>query len=73
MLGIASNDQSIASATDALNEYADILKDAGMDVSVPKVGTEFKISVGTLRQYQRINFDYLSYEENNPIPPDTGI
>ncbi|PKG35074.1 MULTISPECIES: hypothetical protein [Psychrobacter] len=73
LLGIASNDQSIASATDALNEYADILKDAGMDVSVPKVGTEFKISVGTLRQYQRINFDYLSYEENNPIPPDTGI
>lgn len=70
LLGIASNDQSIISATDALNNYADILKDAGMDVSTPKVVTEFQVSVGTLRQYQRINFDYLSYEENNLLPPD---
>lgn len=73
LLGIASDDQSIASATDALNEYANILKDAGMDVSTPKIATEFQVSVGTLRQYQRINFDYLSYEENNPLPPDTDI
>lgn len=70
LLGIASNEQSITPATDALNDYADILKDAGMDVSTPKVATEFQVSVGTLRQYQRINFDYLSYEENNPLPPD---
>lgn len=73
LLGIASDEQSITPATDALNEYADILKNAGMQVSVPKVGTEFQISVGTLRQYQRINFDYLSYEENNLLPPDTAI
>ncbi|WP_367104823.1 hypothetical protein [uncultured Psychrobacter sp.] len=73
LLGIASDEQSIASATDALNEYANILKDAGMDVSTPKVGTEFQISLGTLRQYQRVNFDYLSYEQNNTLPPDTEI
>lgn len=73
ILGIASNEQSIAPATDALNDYADILEDAGMDVSIPKIVTEFQVSVGTLRQYQRINFDYLSYEENSPLPPDTEI
>lgn len=73
LLGIVSDEQSITPATNALNDYADVLTDAGMDVSVPKVGTEFQISLGTLRQYQRINFDYLSYEENNPLPPDTEI
>ena len=73
LLGITSGEQSITFATDVLNDYADILKDAGMDVSVSKVGTEFQISLGTLRQYQRINFDYLSYEESNPLPPDTRI
>lgn len=69
LLGIASDEQSITSATEALNDYAIILREAGMDVSSPKVATEFQVSVGTLRQYQRINFDYLSYEENNPLPP----
>lgn len=73
LLGIVSDEQSITSATDALNKYADILKDAGMDVSTPKVGTEFQISLGTLRQYQRVNFDYLSYEQNKTLPPDTEI
>lgn len=73
LLGIASEGQSITSATDALNDYAAILKEAGMDVSTPKVGTEFQITVGTLRQYQRINFDYLSYEENTPLPPDITL
>ena len=71
LLGIAYDENSITSANEMLNEYAEILTNAGMDVSIPKIGTEFQIAVGTLRQYQRINFDYLSYEENNPLPPDT--
>lgn len=71
LLGIAYDENSITSANEMLNEYAEILINAGMDVSIPKIGTEFQIAVGTLRQYQRINFDYLSYEENNPLPPDT--
>ncbi len=70
LLGIAYDKNSLIPATEALEEYASILKNAGMDVSAPKVGTEFQITIGTLRQYQRINFDYLSYEENNPLPPD---
>ena len=70
LLGIAYDENSITSANEMLNEYAEILINAGMDVSIPKIGTEFQIAVGTLRQYQRINFDYLSYEENNPLPPD---
>lgn len=73
LLGIASDEQSITTATDALNDYADILKEAGMDVSIPKVGTEFQVSLGTLRQYQRVNFDYLSYEQNTTLPPDIEI
>lgn len=73
LLGIVSEEQYLSIATDTLNEYADILKNAGMDVSDPKVGTEFQISVGTLRQYQRINVDYLSYEQNTPQPPDTLV
>ncbi|MGB6824611.1 hypothetical protein [Psychrobacter sp.] len=73
LLGVASDEESIVSATEALDDYATILREAGMDVSDPKIGTEFQISVGTLRQYQRINFDYLSYEQGTSLPPDIEI
>lgn len=73
LLGVASDEESIASATEALDDYATILREAGMDVSDPKIGTEFQISVGTLRQYQRVNFDYLSYEQGTNLPPDIEI
>jgi hypothetical protein len=73
LLGIAYDENSLISATEMLNEYANILRNSGMEVSDPKIGTEFQIAIGTLRQYQRINFDYLSYEENIPLPSDTEL
>lgn len=73
LIGTATDEGSIEIAKQALKDYSQIMQDAGMDVSIPVAVTEFQVSVGTLRQYQRINFDYLSYEENTPLPPDTEL
>ncbi len=70
LLGIVGSNDDKEKAKLALDKYAEILSKAGMNLSEPKVVTESEISVATFRQYQRINFDSLSFEANLAYPTE---
>lgn len=51
-------------------QYKAALLAARMDVGLEKIVDEFKVSVGSLKQYKRFNLDELSYKNNDPLPPE---
>lgn len=73
LLGIIETADHREDALQSLKKYADLMSKAGMEVTEPNVFMEEEISLATFRQYQRINFDYLSYEADTPLPPDTSL
>lgn len=73
LLGMVAAEEDIFQATQTLQRYAELMQNAGMNVASLKIFTESQISVATFRQYQRINFDYLSYEADTPLPPDASF
>lgn len=73
LLGMTAAEKDFFQATQTLQRYAELMQNAGMNVADLKILTESQISVATFRQYQRINFDYLSYEADTPPPPDTSF
>ncbi|MHA3112914.1 hypothetical protein [Acinetobacter sp. ANC 4193] len=56
-----------------VDQYKKALQDAKMDVGEVKITTEFKVSVGTLKQYKRFNLDELSYKSDDPLPPEINM
>lgn len=56
-------------ATVAIDAYAEILRNAGIDVA-HAVLTEDEVSVAMLRGYKRFYFDDLSYKETSSFPPE---
>lgn len=70
LLGIIETADYRKDALQSLKKYADLMNEAGMEVNEPNVFMEKEISLARFRQYQRINFDYLSYEANFLLPPD---
>lgn len=56
-----------------IGQYKQALLDAKMNVGPEKIVTEFKVSVGTLKEYKRFNLDELSYKSNDPLPPEIGM
>ncbi len=56
-----------------INQYRSALLAARMDVGKPIIASEFKVSVGKLRQYKRFNLDELSYKNDDPLPPEINL
>lgn len=69
MLGLIMPGESVvdSSVRAAFEQYADILRKAGMDVEA-RIVPEDKVSVATLRRYRRINFDDLSISAGSDLP-----
>lgn len=71
MLGLVDPNSDIENAQKCLVEYADLLKEANMNVNFfAKHST--KVSVALLQDYQRLYLDDLSYGGGEPPPPDVN-
>ncbi|WP_419582595.1 hypothetical protein [Thiolapillus sp.] len=57
-------------AENAINAYADVLRSAGMEVTVA-THTEDKISLAMIKRFKRFYYDDLSLKEETPLPPET--
>lgn len=56
-----------------IGQYKQALLDANMNVGPEKIVSEFKVSVGTLKEYKRFNLDELSYKNDDPLPPEIDM
>lgn len=54
--------------SETVESYAEIMRNAGMDVYV-QVQKEDQISIATLRRFKRFYFDDLSIKDGTPLPP----
>lgn len=72
LLGLlpAGFDGDKSKAEDAINAYAAILRNAGIEV-VPTIRSEDEISVAVIKRFKRFYFDDLSFREEAPLPPET--
>ena len=57
-------------AENAINAYAEVLRNAGMEV-VPTVRREDEISIAVIKRFKRFYLDDLSFREETPQPPET--
>lgn len=57
-------------AENAINAYAEILRNAGMEV-VSAIHTEDHISLASIKRFKRFYYDDLSLKEGTPLPPET--
>ncbi len=72
LLGLVPADfnGSIKSIESVLEEYAEIMRDVDMNVSVA-VKRESEVSLATIKRFKRFYYDDLSLKGNTPLPPDT--
>lgn len=57
-------------AENAINAFADVLRRAGMEVTVA-TRTEDQISLAAIKRFKRFYYDDLSLKEETPLPPET--
>jgi len=57
-------------AENAIKAYADVLRSAGMEVTVA-TRTEDQISLAVIKRFKRFYYDDLSLKEETPLPPET--
>lgn len=67
------NDSDKAEIERFVDLYRSALLTAKMEVGEPIIASEFKVSVGKLRQYKRFNLDELSYKNDDPLPPEINL
>jgi hypothetical protein len=74
LLGVVSAgyDGKTDEAMEKLNEYAEIMRSANMDVVV-KLKKENDISVATINTFKRFYYDDLSYRLGAPLPSELAI
>jgi hypothetical protein len=53
----------------ALEEYAEIMRQAKMDVSVA-VRSETEVSIAVIKRFKRFYYDDLSFRDGTPLPPE---
>lgn len=59
----------VTKAENAIDAYAETMRQAGMDV-VAAVRTEDNVSVAFLNRFKRFYLDDLSYRDDTPLPPE---
>lgn len=71
LLGLvpADFDGNLQIAQKALDEYAEILREARMDVTVV-LQRENEVSIATIKRFKRFYYDHLSYKDGAPRPPE---
>lgn len=57
-------------AENAIIAYAEVLRDAGMEVT-SAIRTEAQISLADIKRFKRFYYDDLSIKEGAPLPPET--
>lgn len=57
-------------AENAINAFADVMRSAGMEVTVA-TRTEDQISLAAIKRFKRFYYDDLSLKEEKPLPPET--
>ncbi len=74
LLGLIAADfnDDLENTKKLIEEYAQLMKDAGMDVHT-SVLKEDEISVATLKHFKRFYYDDLSYKNTTALPPETEI
>lgn len=74
LLGLVSADfdGDISKAESAIDDYANIMRQAGMDVTVA-VRREDQVSIAAIKKFKRFYYDDLSLKNNTPLPPETQI
>ncbi len=72
LLGLlpAGFDEDTSKAENAINAYADVLRNAGMGV-VSTVRKEDEVSIAGIKDFKRFYLDDLSFREGTPQPPET--
>lgn len=69
LLGLINSDADTSTAIQELDDFTNILKDAGMIIQ-SSVKSENQVSVAVIRNFTRFYLDELSYSENSHFPPD---
>ncbi len=57
-------------AENSINAYAEVLRNAGMEVT-SAIQTEDRISLAAIKRFKRFYYDDLSIKEETPLPPET--
>ena len=57
-------------AENAITAYAEVLRNAGMEVT-STIRTEDQISIAAIKRFKRFYYDDLSIKEETPLPPET--
>lgn len=72
LLGLISSDFSgdIDKIKQAINDYAEVMRSAGMDVQ-EAVLKENEVSVAVIKRFKRFYYDDLSFKDSAPLPPET--
>lgn len=53
----------------ALEEYAEVMRQAKMDVTVV-LRNESEVSIAVIKRFKRFYYDDLSFKAGAPIPPE---
>ena len=74
LLGLlpAGFDGDSSKAKNVICAYAEVLRNAGMNVE-SRIRTEDEISIAMIKRFKRFYFDDLSFREEAPLPPETTM
>lgn len=72
LLGLVAADftDNLTDAETIINDYAEIMKKARMDVSVA-IMREDQVSIAMIKRFKRFYYDDLSFRSNTSLPPET--
>lgn len=74
LLGLAAADfeGDLTLSETVINDYAEVMRAAGMDVTA-RVAKEDQISIAVIKRFKRFYYDDLSIKNDSPLPPETQI
>jgi len=71
LLGLVSSgfEGNLTEVQTVLDEYAEVMRQASMDVNVV-LKRESEISVAAIKRFKRFYYDDLSFKDDQPLPPE---